>query len=256
MGRSERPVDPEAGPLQRLAWDLRQLRQKAGRPSYRELAKRAHYSASVLSEAAGGLAFPSLAVTLAYVEACGGDGEEWEKRWRLLAVELAPPTVDDTTAADTEVPPYLGLSTFQPADAARFFGRRALIGELCDRLADNPFLAVFGASGSGKSSLLRAGLLPALAEDTTRDCVTVLLTPGCQPLEELAVRLATLQGIAAASLLADLDADPANITLAARQALAKSHGGQPGPGGAWTEERSDEGRRRLWAPRGANQVTL
>lgn len=60
MGRAERQVDPEAGPLQRFAWELRQLRLRAGRPSYRELAARVHYSASMLSEAAAGLSLPSL----------------------------------------------------------------------------------------------------------------------------------------------------------------------------------------------------
>ncbi len=82
MGRPERPVDPEAGPVQRFAWELRRLRERAGSPSYRRLARRACYSATALSEAAGGVELPSLAVALAYVEACGGDVVEWEAHWR------------------------------------------------------------------------------------------------------------------------------------------------------------------------------
>ncbi|HEV2375921.1 MAG TPA: DUF2690 domain-containing protein [Streptosporangiaceae bacterium] len=90
MGRPERAVDPELGPLSRLACDLRQLRRDAGSPSYRELARRTRYSASVLSRAAGGRDLPSLAVTLAYVNACGGDTRTWEARWRDLAVQQLP----------------------------------------------------------------------------------------------------------------------------------------------------------------------
>ena len=51
VGRPEKPVDPDAGPVQRLAWQLRRLRERAGNPSYRRLAQRAHYSASTLADA-------------------------------------------------------------------------------------------------------------------------------------------------------------------------------------------------------------
>src|SRR5215469_4860498 len=88
VGRPERPVDPDAGSLQRFAHDLRVLRREAGRPSYRELAKRAHYSDTTLSVAASGTIMPTLGATLALVRACGGDPVEWERRWRSLAVEV------------------------------------------------------------------------------------------------------------------------------------------------------------------------
>ncbi|MEU8354463.1 hypothetical protein AB0C27_00505 [Nonomuraea sp. NPDC048882] len=52
--RPERVLDPDNDPLHRFAHELRQLRVKAGQPSYRELAKRAHFSVTALSEAAGG----------------------------------------------------------------------------------------------------------------------------------------------------------------------------------------------------------
>ena len=58
--------------------------------------------------------------------------------------------------------PYKGLQYFDVADAALFFGREALTARLVGRLRQASFLAVVGASGSGKSSLVRAGLLPAL----------------------------------------------------------------------------------------------
>ncbi len=89
MGRPESSVDVGSGPVARLAWDLRALRQDAGTPSYRVLAARANYSATVLSRAAGGREFPSLPVVLAYATACGGDPAEWEARWQAVASELA-----------------------------------------------------------------------------------------------------------------------------------------------------------------------
>jgi ABC-type cobalamin transport system ATPase subunit len=58
--------------------------------------------------------------------------------------------------------PYKGLAAFDTADAAMFFGRERLVAELIARLAGTQLLAVVGPSGSGKSSVVRAGLVPAL----------------------------------------------------------------------------------------------
>ncbi|MFD8411538.1 helix-turn-helix domain-containing protein [Streptomyces sp. NPDC059650] len=80
MGRREQPLDPDRGPLARFAHDLRELRRQAGSPPYRQLAARAHYSASTLAEATAGHRLPSAAVLAAFVNACGGDPEEWERR--------------------------------------------------------------------------------------------------------------------------------------------------------------------------------
>lgn len=60
------------------------------------------------------------------------------------------------------VSPYKGLAPFQSEDASRFFGRDALVGELLERLDRERTLMVGGPSGSGKSSLVRAGLIPAV----------------------------------------------------------------------------------------------
>lgn len=124
--------------------------------------------------------------------------------------------------AGTAPAPYLGLASFQPADAERFFGRERLVNDLVSRLARQRFLAVFGASGSGKSSLLRAGLLPAIRAGKlpgSQEWSTILLTPGEHPFEELALQLGALLGIATGVLRADLEADPANLDLAVRQTL-------------------------------------
>jgi WD40 repeat protein len=65
-------------------------------------------------------------------------------------------------AAVAGVCPYKGLARYEPADAAYFFGRDRLVAELVAHLIGSPLLAVVGASGTGKSSVVRAGLLPAL----------------------------------------------------------------------------------------------
>ncbi|MGW6929787.1 nSTAND1 domain-containing NTPase [Lentzea sp. NPDC054927] len=198
VGRPEHPLDPQAGPVQRLAWELRQLRQQAGKPTYRRLSQQAHYSVTTLADAAKGDRLPSLEVTLAYVIACGGDPVEWESRWHSAVAE-SQSSQRDSLGNGEEQAPYLGLASFQPESADRFFGRERIVAELERRLASRRFLAVVGASGCGKSSLLRAGLIPALP-GTTR---VVLLTPGAKPLQELAIRLA---GFAGADVGGDLEA--------------------------------------------------
>ncbi|MBG0831741.1 PD40 domain-containing protein [Planomonospora sp. ID67723] len=208
MPRPERPVDPEAGVLQRFAWELRELRRQAGNPGYRELSRRAHYAPTTLAQAARGETLPSLAVVRAYVRACGGDAEHWEKRWRCVAEEVgAPAPADD---GQDEQAPYVGLAAYQPEDAARFHGRESLIDDLMARLGRRRLLAVCGASGAGKSSLLRAGLLPRACAQGWRP---VLMTPGAHPLLECAQRLAEASGASADELHATLQDDPAGLTV-------------------------------------------
>lgn len=174
MPRRERPLGPGDDVVVSFAADLRLLREKAGGPTYRELSTRAGYSAAALSEAAGGRKLPGLAVTTAYVTACGGDVPAWEERWRTVAAGLAAAAGERD---ETELP-YLGLAALQTSDAARFFGRERLVAELAGKLAERRLVGVFGASGSGKSSVLRAGL----AASSERP--VVLRTPGAHPLEE------------------------------------------------------------------------
>ena len=141
-------------------------------------------------------------------------------------------TIADTAHVESEPvneeqaegrPPYKGLESFQPEDGGFFFGREALVAELSARLAEAPLLAVVGASGSGKSSVVRAGLLPALWDGALPGSEewqhTILLNPGPKPLEELAVRFAVLLGVPAGSLLADLVTDPSRLRPALRQLL-------------------------------------
>jgi WD40 repeat protein len=84
--------------------------------------------------------------------------------------------------------PYPGMVPFDEADSARFFGREQEVQELVERLRLQPFLAVIGASGSGKSSLVRAGLIPALRKSHafgSGDWVVRTMRPGATPLATL-----------------------------------------------------------------------
>ncbi|MFN2170452.1 MAG: hypothetical protein ACK2U0_19355, partial [Candidatus Promineifilaceae bacterium] len=71
-------------------------------------------------------------------------------------------------------PPYKGLTYFSEQDAHLFFGREALSEQIAKRLQATRFLAVIGASGSGKSSLLRAGVIPILRR---RNWLVRIITP-------------------------------------------------------------------------------
>ncbi|NUS12748.1 MAG: helix-turn-helix transcriptional regulator, partial [Streptomyces sp.] len=121
-GRRELPVDPAAGPVQRFAYRLRELRAAEGM-TYRSLARRAGYSVSTLSQAAAGDQLPTLPVALAYARACGGDLAQWEARWKEAAEGA---TGDD----DGSSPPYRGLARFETGDSDLFFGRDRLTADL------------------------------------------------------------------------------------------------------------------------------
>ncbi|MFF5362083.1 helix-turn-helix domain-containing protein [Streptomyces scabiei] len=180
MGRPELPVDPAAGPVQRLAHDLRELRRSAGGVSYRAMAEKAGFSVTTLAKAASGERLPSLAVLQAYVRACGADPDAWEARWAEAEALAGEERQEDADAT----PPYRGLARFEADDRELFFGRDRLIDQLSELACGSPFAVVFGASGSGKSSLLRAGLIPLLQEKIAqqgRTAVLRILTPGDRP---------------------------------------------------------------------------
>ena len=95
--------------------------------------------------------------------------------------------------------PYKGLTAFEASDADYFFGRDRLVAELVAKLVGSPFVALVGASGSGKSSLLGAGLLPALANGvlpTSAEWTYVTMRPGSHPLRELRDALAMTEDVA------------------------------------------------------------
>jgi len=109
---------------------------------------------------------------------------------RLLALAQAARQEDAPVAG---IAPYKGLLFFEEADADLFFGREELIARLAERVvtlalgSSLRFLAVVGASGSGKSSLVRAGLAVALKP---RGWTTSIFTPTAEPLTMLSTQVA------------------------------------------------------------------
>jgi WD40 repeat protein/DNA-binding SARP family transcriptional activator len=106
-----------------------------------------------------------------------------------LAAGQGPPGEELEDGPAAAVCPYKGLARFEPSDAEFFFGRERLVAELVTHLVGAGLVGVVGPSGSGKSSLVRAGLLPALREgvlpgsDRWRQ---LILRPGDHPMAELA----------------------------------------------------------------------
>src|SRR4029450_11155418 len=94
-----------------------------------------------------------------------------------------------TDARDTITEPYPGLRSFRRDETHIFFGREDTISEMVDRLAEHHFLAVTGTSGSGKSSLVRTGLLDALSRgllvEAGSDWRVADFRPGGHPIAEL-----------------------------------------------------------------------
>jgi WD40 repeat protein len=94
-----------------------------------------------------------------------------------LALGQTPPAYDSRCS-------FLGLAAFQLADRSFFFGREKLVQTLEKRLLEHPFLAVLGPSGSGKSSLVLAGLLPTLQQKNP-GLKLLYMTPTQNPVSQL-----------------------------------------------------------------------
>ena len=110
-----------------------------------------------------------------------------------------------TTASEVTAPPlltpipnpYRGLEAFEAEHAASYFGRTAMVAKLLAKVQSTNFVAVVGPSGSGKSSLVRAGLVTALREGNlpgSRDWQIAIIRPGDDPLRALATPLVTQIG--------------------------------------------------------------
>ncbi len=121
--------------------------------------------------------------------------------WPPAALLSAPPSKLPTFVVAAEIKseskdaPYKGLRHFDEADSPRFFGRERLVASLAGHMAEYHWLTVVGASGCGKSSLVRAGLIPALRAGSPllsppkSHWSIQVLTPTLHPLEALAVSL-------------------------------------------------------------------
>ena len=129
-----------------------------------------------------------------------GSEASWMGGARLAIGDFATPTSSTLLQFHDVDNPYLGLAAFDEGDARNFFGREALIEEFIEKLSERAILTralmVVGASGSGKSSVVRAGLLPALRQGAipgSKKWIITTLVPGADPFASL---IAALQRVA------------------------------------------------------------
>ncbi len=207
----------------------------------RGINRTAHKDTAVLLAGALGLTGPAEEL---FVAAARGNVPAAQV---LAAAEGAGPQRGPVTGS-----PYRGLSVFEEQDAAFFFGREAATTQVLERmslhLAGAGLLVVSGVSGAGKSSLLRAGVLPRIraaglaAAPGAASWPCVLFTPTRAPLDELALRVALLAGTDVSAVRRGLDTSPEEFALPARQAaLARS----PGPAGDGNGPAAESGQPPL-----------
>ena len=118
--------------------------------------------------------------------------------------------------------PFKGLRAFAEVDADDYFGRDRLVGQLCQQVARSRLTVVVGPSGSGKSSLVKAGLVPRVRRDGLRPGRTTLVTemyPGSYPFEELEAALLRVAVDRPVDLLDELVADDRGLLRATKQIL-------------------------------------
>jgi WD40 repeat protein len=132
--------------------------------------------------------------------------------------------------------PYKGLLAFTEADAGDFFGREELVAQLLARLQETPadaapnytrFLAVVGPSGSGKSSVVQAGLLPALRQGAlpgSSGWYIVQIEPDDRPIANVREALLSIASQPIANLDERLRTDPGCLNDLIEQALGDQRG--------------------------------
>lgn len=134
----------------------------------------------------------------------------------------------DVVSVAESVNPYKGLRPFLEVDAEDFFGRQELIGRLTDRLSqssmgeDDRLLAVVGPSGSGKSSVVKAGLVPALRRGMvpgSEEWFIAEMVPGMHPFEELEAALLRIAVNPPVSMLGQLEEDERGFSRAVLRSL-------------------------------------
>ncbi len=187
-----------------VKWHIRQLYRKLGVRSRRQAMIRARELDLLVS-----------------VEGVA-EGKSKESVSRISLVLPAP------------VNPFKGLRSFETADSRDYFGRETLVEKLLAHLTisgshrDAPsqgrFLAVIGPSGSGKSSLVKAGLIPALMNGALKGSerwYNLDLTPGSRPLDELEVALMRVAADQADNIRYQLDRDENGLLRVAELILPK-----------------------------------
>ncbi|MCK5136024.1 MAG: hypothetical protein KAR19_09585 [Bacteroidales bacterium] len=96
---------------------------------------------------------------------------------------MGEPSMIDTGVLQRN--PFPGIRPFTSAEDKFFFGREVAVGEVLNLLLANRFVALVGASGSGKTSLIQSGIIPALLTDEKQEWVPVTIRPGLKPVESL-----------------------------------------------------------------------
>ncbi|QFZ16559.1 WD40 repeat domain-containing protein [Saccharothrix syringae] len=148
------------------------------------------------------------------------DLDAWRSLWEeALASPASSPEDEEPPSSDEiGVCPYRGLAAFQPEDSNWFFGRErstaALVSRLCDAAESGGIVMLVGASGAGKSSLVRAGVIPAIRRgeldvENSGKWPTIVLTPGGDPVGELVKQIPELADVLDVALSLDgLEHDP------------------------------------------------
>jgi serine/threonine protein kinase len=161
-----------------------------------------------------------------------------EQRWQsapalLRALEPFQPGRRSLELQLDELP-YAGLSSFQESDAGKFFGRNSEIAAMVTRIRDRPLMAVVGSSGVGKSSFIRAGVVPALKR-SGEQWETLVVRPGRKPMDALA------------SITAPMVATTANLTdeLAEKAKLVDQLRKEPGHLGHLLRGRARRDNRKI-----------
>ena len=149
----------------------------------------------------------------------------------LADLEALGPSRYSRKIADDEAP-YPGLSAFQEEETDRFFGRGRDVSRMLARLRDQPLVGIAGPSGIGKSSFVRAGVVPAL-KGAGEVWEAHILRPGRQPLQSLAGVLAPLTRTTGDGTR-ELGAD----TLREHEQLVKRLAEEPGYLGTLLRERA------------------
>jgi WD40 repeat protein/transcriptional regulator with XRE-family HTH domain len=207
---------------------LRFLRRRVGVTQI-DLATAVGYSDTQISRLEQNLRLPDLpTIEARFISALDLD-QEPNAVARLL--DLAA-NVRREDAPGLGLCPYKGLNYFDEPDADLFVGREGLTTKLIERVfsltSSSPrFFAIVGASGSGKSSLVRAGLVAALRWNLgSTDWHIHVLTPTSHPLQSLAASLTqgTNSVMATATLMDDLSQEPRSLQIFAKRKLGSGNG--------------------------------
>jgi WD40 repeat protein/transcriptional regulator with XRE-family HTH domain len=212
---------------------LRFFRRRAG-ITQMELALAVGYSDAQISRLEQNLRLPDIpTIEARFVPALD---LEYEPKAVSRLLDLAA-NVRREDAPGLGLCPYKGLNNFEEIDADLFVGREKLTSRLVERVLslatsqppEGRALAVVGASGSGKSSLVRAGLVPALRWDkNSTEWDIHILTPTAHPLESLAMSLIEENDsvASAAVLIDDLARDPRSLHFFASREMRAGNGSQ------------------------------